>query len=281
LPSSTFKAIYRNRYFKRFFFGLLGLLGAVCIASCSKAPTNSTNSTTLDTIPVYTYKIVTSYPHDRRAFTQGLVFEDGFLYVGTGIRGQSSLRKMELESGNTLQKRTLPTRFFGEGVTVFGNTILQLTWQSRVGFVYDKNTFQLLHTFNYPTEGWGLTHNGKQLIMSNGTAILYFLDPETFQEIKRLEAYSRDGPVNGLNELEYIQGEIYANVWQTDYIVRIEPKTGQVIGWIDLTGLLRPEDRRYPVDVLNGIAYDQKNDRLFVTGKLWPRIFEIELWKKK
>jgi len=257
------------------------LLGVICIASCSKVPTNSTNSSTLDNIPVYTYKILTSYPHDRTAFTQGLVFEDGFLYEGTGIRGQSSLRKVELESGNILQRRMLSAQFFGEGVTIFGNTILQLTWQSRVGFVYDKNTFELLHTFNYPTEGWGLTDDGKQLIMSNGTPILYFLDPETFQQIKLLEVFSRDGPVTGLNELEYIQGEIYANVWQTDYIVRVEAKTGQVIGWIDLTGLLSPEDRGYPVDVLNGIAYDQKNDRLFVTGKLWPKIFEIELCKKK
>ena len=281
LQSNNHKEIYIKQYIKIFFLGLLGLLGVICIASCSKAPTNSTNSATLDNIPVYTYKVVTSYPHDRTAFTQGLVFEDSFLYEGTGIRGQSGLRKVELESGNTLQKRTLPAQFFGEGVTIFGNTILQLTWQSGVGFVYDINTFQLLHTFNYSTEGWGLTHDGKQLIMSNGSAILYFLDPETFQEIKRLEVYSRDGPVTGLNELEYIQGEIYANVWQTDYIVRIEPKTGQVTGWIDLAGLLRPEDRDYPVDVLNGIAYDQKNDRLFVTGKLWPKIFEIELCKKK
>ena len=281
LQSHNHKEIFRNQYDKLVFWGVVILLGAIFIASCSKSPTNSTNSSTLDNIPVYTYKVVTSYPHDRTAFTQGLVFEDGFLYEGTGIRGQSSLRKVELESGNTLQKRMLSAQFFGEGVTIFGDTILQLTWQSGLGFVYDKKTFELLKEFNYPTEGWGLTHDGKQIIMSNGSAILYFLDPETFQEIKRLEVYSRDGPVTGLNELEYIQGEIYANVWQTDYIVRIEPKTGQVIGWIDLTGLLRPEDRGYPVDVLNGIAYDQKNDRLFVTGKLWPKIFEIELCKKK
>jgi len=281
LQSHNHKKIYRNQYVKVIFWGVFSFLGAICIASCSKAPTNSTNSATLDNIPVYTYKVVTSYPHDQRAFTQGLVFEDSFLYEGTGIRGQSSLRKVELESGNNLQKRTLPAQFFGEGVTIFGNTILQLTWQSRVGFVYDKDTFELLKEFTYPTEGWGLTHDEKQIIMSNGTAVLFFLDPETFQEVKRLEVYNREGPVTGLNELEYIQGEIYANVWQTDYIVRIEPKTGQVIGWIDLTGLLRPEDRDYPVDVLNGIAYDKKNDRLFVTGKLWPRIFEIELCKKK
>jgi len=281
LQSHNYIKIYRNQYVKVIFLVVFSVLAAMCIASCSKAPSNSTNSTTSDNIPVYTYKVAASYPHDRYAFTQGLVFEDGFLYEGTGIRGQSSLRKVELESGNVLQKRTLSAQFFGEGVTLFGSKIFQLTWQSRIGFVYDKNTFALLEEFAYPTEGWGFTHDGKQLIMSNGTALLYFLDSETFQEVKRLEVYSRDGPVTGLNELEYIQGEIYANVWQTDYIVRIEPKTGQVIGWIDLTGLLRPEDRRYHVDVLNGIAYDQKNARLFVTGKLWPKIFEIELYKKK
>ena len=281
MKSHNHKKIYRKQYVKVIFWGIFSLLGIMYSASCSKTSTNSTHSSTLETIPVYTYKVITSYPHDPYAFTQGLVFEDGFLYEGTGIRGQSSLRKVELESGNILQKRMLPAQFFGEGVTAFGNTIFQLTWQSRIGFVYDQDTFEMVKEFTYSTEGWGLTHNGKQLIMSNGTAILSFLDPETLQEVKRLEVYSRDGPVTGLNELEYIQGEIYANVWQTDYIVRIEPKTGQVIGWIDLTGLLRPEDRGYPVDVLNGIAYDQKNDRLFVTGKLWPKIFEIELCNKK
>ena len=175
----------------------------------------------------------------------------------------------------------MPPQFFGEGVTFFGNKIIQLTWQSRIGFVYDKGSFELLQRFNYPTEGWGITQDGKQLIMSDGTSTLYFLDPENFKEIKRIEVYNRDGPVTRLNELEYIQGEIYANVWPMDYIVRIEPKTGQVIGWIDLTGILKPEDRCYPVDVLNGIAYDEENDRLFVTGKLWPRIFEIELCQEK
>ena len=258
-----------NRHFRVFFAGLLALLGAVFVYSCS----NSTESTT----PVYTYNVVNTYPHDRTASTQGLVFENGVLYEGTGLRGRSTLRRVELESGDILQTRELPPQFFGEGVTIYGNKIIQLTWQSNVGFVYDKETFALLQEFNYPTEGWGITHDGKRLIMSDGTSALHFLDPETFEEIGRIEVRDNDSPVTRLNELEYVQGEIYANVWQTDCIAKIAPLTGQVMGWIELEGLLSPEDRSERVDVLNGIAYDDKNDRLFVTGKLWPKLFEIEL----
>ncbi|MBL7183292.1 MAG: glutaminyl-peptide cyclotransferase [Anaerolineae bacterium] len=225
----------------------------------------------------FTYKVVNAYPHDRTAFTQGLVFESGVLYEGTGLRGRSTLRRVELASGNVLQIRQLPDRLFGEGITVFRERIIQLTWQSGVGFVYDKNGFELLEEFHYPTEGWGLTHNGKHLIMSDGTSTLRFLDPETLGEIGRIEVRDEHGPVTRLNELEYVQGEIYANVWQTARIARIAPDTGEVIGWIELAGILSPEDRSEPVDVLNGIAYDAENDRLFVTGKLWPRLFEIEL----
>jgi len=184
---------------------------------------------------------------------------------------------VELETGDILQIHELPAQFFGEGITIYGNRIIQLTWQSNIGFVYDKNTFELLQEFNYSTEGWGITHDGKRLIMSDGTSTLHFLDPKTFEEIGQLEVFDNDGPVTRLNELEYVQGEIYANVWQTDRIARIASGTGQVIGWIKLGGLLSPEDRSGPVGVLNGIAYDAENDRLFVTGKLWPRLFEIEL----
>jgi glutaminyl-peptide cyclotransferase len=166
---------------------------------------------------------------------------------------------------------------FGEGIAIYGDRIIQLTWQSHIGLVYDKTSFELLRTFSYPTEGWGLTHDGARLIMSDGTATLHFLDPETFVEVGQVEVYDVDGPVVRLNELEYIGGEIYANIWQTDRIVRIDPQTGQVLGWVDLSGLLSPEDRQQPVDVLNGIAYDPASDRLFVTGKLWPKLFEIEL----
>jgi glutamine cyclotransferase len=206
-----------------------------------------------------------------------LVFEDGTLYEGTGLRGRSTLRRVELETGDILQILKLPAQFFGEGVTIYGDKIIQLTWKSHVGFVYDKDSFELLQKFDYPTEGWGITHDGKRFIMSDGTSTLHFLDPVTLEEIGRVEVYENGDPVTRLNELEYVQGEIYANVWQTDRIARISPQTGQVIGWIELTGLLSAKDRSEPVDVLNGIAYDAKNDRLFVTGKLWPRLFEIEL----
>jgi glutamine cyclotransferase len=253
--------------------GLLALLGAVCACSCSESPAPPTSNIT----PVYSYNVVNTYPHDRSAFTQGLVFEDGVLYEGTGLNGRSTLRRVELETGEVLQIRELPAQFFGEGVTVYGNDIIQLTWRSHVGFVYDRDSFELLQEFNYSTQGWGITHDGERLIMSDGTATLYFLDPETFEEIGRVGVYDNDGSVNRLNELEYVQGEIYANVWQTNCIARIDPQTGQVVGWIELKGLLTPEDRGEPVDVLNGIAYDAENARLFVTGKLWPKLFEIEL----
>ncbi len=271
-----------NSFFMIFFWGFLALSGSIFVSSCSNfpespAPTSSVDSATWDVTPVYTYKVVNTYPHDRNAFTQGLVFENGALYEGTGLHGQSTLRKVELETGDTLQMRELPAQFFGEGVTVKENRIIQLTWQSNVGFVYDRDSFELLQEFTYPTEGWGITHDGKRLVMSDGTSTLYFLDPETFEEIGRIEVRDGDRAVNRLNELEWVEGEIYANVWQTDCIARIEPETGQVTGWIELKGLLSPADRSGPVGVLNGIAYDAKNDRLFVTGKLWPRLFEIEL----
>ncbi len=239
--------------------------------------TNSTQPAISYPAPVVGYRIVNTYPHDPSAFTQGLVFANDVLYEGTGLRGQSSLRKVDLKTGTILQVRQLPVRFFGEGITVYGNRVIQLTWRAKVGFVYHKQTFQLLDTFNYSTEGWGITHDGRSLIISDGTSTLYLLDPQTFREVGRLEVHTRDGPVSRLNELEYVQGEIYANIWKTDRIARISPQTGEVAGWIDLERLLKPEDRYRRIDVLNGIAYDVKNDRLFVTGKLWPKLFEIEL----
>jgi len=239
--------------------------------------TSTAHAVASEPIPVYSYEIVNVYPHDRNAYTQGLVFEDGILYEGTGLRGHSTLRKVALETGAVLQLYALPAQLFGEGVTVFGDKIFQLTWQSNAGFVYDKHSFQLLQQFHYPTEGWGITHDGERLIMSDGTSTLHFLDPETLKEIGRIQVYDSEGPVVRLNELEYVQGEIYANVWQTDRIARIDPHTGQVIAWIELEGLLGPEDLSQPVDVLNGIAYDAQNQRLFVTGKKWPKLFEIEL----
>ena len=227
--------------------------------------------------PTYTYRIINRYPHDRSAYTQGLVFQDGIFYEGTGLKGHSTLRRVDPETGAILQLYALPDQFFGEGIAILGKNLFQLTWQSHVGFVYDKDNFQLLRTFPYPGEGWGLTHDGKRLIMSDGTAALRFLDPQTLEETGRIEVYDDNSPVDRLNELEYVAGKVYANVWQTDRIARINPRTGRVTGWIDLTGLLQPEDYSQPVDVLNGIAYDKERGRLFVTGKFWPAVFEIEI----
>jgi glutamine cyclotransferase len=240
-----------------------------------QASTTQTNAT--GAIPVYTYKIINSYPHDPNAYTQGLIYVDGILYEGTGRRGASTLRRVELETGQVVQRLQLPPLLFGEGITLFDDRIIQLTWQSHLGFVYDRESFELLQTFTYPTEGWGLTHDGKRIIMSDGTANLYFRDPETLEEIGRIEVDDANGPVTLLNELEYINDEVYANIYRTDRIAIINPDTGQVRAYIDLTGLLGPEDRTQPVDVLNGIAYDADHDRLFVTGKWWPKLFEIEL----
>jgi glutamine cyclotransferase len=232
---------------------------------------------TVGQTPTYGYRIVNRYPHDPTGFTQGLVFVDGVLFEGTGLRGRSSLRKVDLLTGNILQIRRLPDRFFGEGVTVYKNKVIQLTLRANLGFVYDKDTFQLLETFHYPTEGWGLTHDGQRLIMSDGTSILYFLDTKSYKEIGRIEVRDSKGPVSQLNELEYVKGLILANVWKTERIAQISPETGEVVGWIDLRGLWWPGEGVQRLDVLNGIAYDQRNDRIFVTGKLWPKLFEIEL----
>ncbi len=237
----------------------------------------SDNSTYSKAIPVYTYRIINTYPHDRSAFTQGLIYEKGFLYEGTGLRKRSTLRRVELETGNVVKLYEMPEQYFGEGITIYEDRIIQLTWQAKEGFVYDKESFELLRNFDYPTEGWGITHDGNQLIMSDGSANLYFWDPETFVETGRIQVFDADGPVSRLNELEYINGEIFANIWQSNRIARISPHTGEVVGWIDLQGLLSPEDKTEAVDVLNGIAYDTAGARLFVTGKLWPKLFEIAI----
>jgi glutamine cyclotransferase len=228
-----------------------------------------------DRTPVYPYRVIRSYPHDRLAFTQGLVYEEGFFYEGTGLHGQSALRKVDPATGRILKETRLEPSHFGEGIAIFGNRIVQLTWKSRIGFVYDKNSFQLVRTFAYPGEGWGITHDGKRLIMSDGTSLLRLLDPRDFREVATLGVHDEKGPVTGLNELEYVRGEIYANIWPTERIAVIDPKSGRVRGWIDLKGLLGKVDAQ-GADVLNGIAYDARGDRLFVTGKLWPKVFEIK-----
>ncbi len=226
---------------------------------------------------IYTYEIVNEYPHDPNAFTQGLVYLDGILIEGTGLYGHSSLRKVDLETGEPFIVDELDDAYFGEGVAVFDDTVYQLTWKSQKGFTYNLDGLDPIGTFTYPTEGWGLTHDGDRLIMSDGTSNLYFVDPETFEIQDRVVVHSVDRPVTELNELEYINGEVYANVWQTNGIVRIDPATGEVVGYIDLTGLHKAENQTGGEDVLNGIAYDSEGDRLFVTGKLWPTIYEIKL----
>jgi len=229
----------------------------------------------------YGYRVVKTYPHDRTAFTQGLEYRDGFLYEGTGMIGRSSVRKVDLGSGSVIQKYDLPQPFFGEGITVLSQQILELTWQTQTGFVYDRSSFRVLRSFNYPGEGWGLTNDGKQIYMSDGSADIRVWDAATLKEIRRITVKDGVTPVTQLNELEWVRDEIYANVWQTDRIARISPVDGRVLGWIDLTGILPKSERPDPDAVLNGIAYDAASDRLFVTGKLWPKIFEIKLVPKR
>jgi glutamine cyclotransferase len=224
----------------------------------------------------YSYTIVNTYPHDKNAFTEGLVYSNDFLYESTGINGDSSLRRVNLTTGFVQQQITLPIQYFGEGITVVGNKIIQLTWQSHIGFIYDKTTFALLGNFSYTTEGWALTYDGKHLIMSDGSANLYFLDPTTFQRTGQVTVHDGNTTIVNVNELEYINGEVYANIWQTNNIVIINPQTGQIRGWIDLTGL--PGEQNTNLDaVLNGIAYDKTNNNLFVTGKDWPSLYQIKL----
>ena len=226
--------------------------------------------------PVAGYRVVHVYPHDPEAFTQGLVYHDGVFYEGTGLNGRSSIRKVRIENGEVLQLHKVDAQYFGEGIAVVGDTLFELTWQSGIGFLYDRASFQRTGTFTYSGEGWGLTYDGSRLIMSDGTAVLRYLDPATRKVISRLQVRDGGTPVANLNELEYVKGEVFANVWQTDRVARISPKTGRVIGWIDLKGLLTPRERAQDA-VLNGIAYDATNDRLFVTGKLWPKVFEIRI----
>ena len=280
--------------------GLMALLGllAICHISCSRgnnAPATSAADNPNDglppeihslsvaindpanPLPVYTCSIVNTFPHNRTAFTEGLFFLNGFLYESTGLNGQSSLRRTDLATGNVLQRFDLDPKYFGEGLAPFNGKLYQLTWQSHIGFIYDLDTFQLITNFTFPYEGWGLTTDGRSLIESDGTDQIHYFDPATFTETRHLTVTARGHPVTHLNELEYIKGELYANVWGSDYIVRIDPATGNILGVIDCSGLLDPSDRDAHTDVLNGIAYDPATDRLFITGKCWPKLFEIKI----
>ncbi len=230
---------------------------------------------------LYNYKVINTYPHDINAYTQGLLFEDGSLFEGTGQNGMSTLRKVKLETGERLKVLNLPPDIFGEGLASSGKYLYQLTYKNNIAFQYDKNTFELVNKYNFPmNEGWGLTYDGKYLLMTDGTENIYFLDPEYFTEVKRIEVYDNNGPVYKLNELEYIKNEIWANVYTTDTIVRIDPSTGKVTGKTVITDILKPEDYHPNIDYLNGIAYDKEKDRVFITGKNWPKLFEIKLIKR-
>jgi glutamine cyclotransferase len=223
------------------------------------------------------YEVVNSYAHDSTSFTQGLLWHDGGFYESTGQYGQSKLRRLEFPSGKVLKEISLTPELFGEGLALVDGRLIQLTWKSHRGFVYDLNTFQSLREFSYDTEGWGLTYDGQNLILSDGSSDLFYLDPQTFKPVRKLAVRMNGQPIRELNELEFINGEIWANVWQTDLIVRIDPSTGRVASFLNLKEILAPSDRTGGENVLNGIAYDGAKKRIFVTGKLWPRIFEIRI----
>lgn len=253
------------------------IIGAVILIRVLDKPREVRSSLPEELTPRMTYAVVNSYPHDPRAFTQGLVYHKGYLYESTGLYGESSLRKVDLETGKVLQQVDLPAEYFAEGLVIYEDQLVQLTWREKVGFVYDLEDFSIIRQFTYQTQGWGLTYDDQRLILSDGTDRLYFLDPNTFQVVDSLSITYQGQAIQRLNELEYIRGEIYANIWQTDDIVRINPLTGEVVGWIDLSAILPDDIRTADTDVLNGIAYDPESDRLFITGKRWPKLYEIRL----
>ena len=257
------------------------LIVVAALTACACGPASQAS------VPEYGYDVVHVYPHDRTAFTEGLFYLNGFLYEATGLEGNSSVRKVKLETGEVLQQQELPDAYFGEGIIKWKDKLYQMTYKTEVGFIYDFNTFQKTAEFNYSGQGWSFTTDGKQIYMDGSRDVnaeasnpeIRIWDPETLKETGVIKVTDEGQPVENLNELEWVKGEIYANIWQTNRIARIDPKTGKVVGWIDLTGLLSPDERQ-GVDVLNGIAYDSEHDRLFVTGKLWPKLFEIKLVKK-
>lgn len=230
--------------------------------------------------PQYTYKVVHVYPHDRTSFTEGLEYRGGYLYESTGEKGHSVLRKVKLETGEVVQEIKLPPHLFGEGITILDHEIFQLTYQTELGFVYDLATMKQKRTFVYTGEGWGLTNDGSQIYMDDGSAQIRVWDPKTLQEKRRITVHDDNGPIERVNELEWVNGEIYSNVWQTDEMLRISPVDGRILGRVNLAGLLTPQERADRVDVLNGIAYDAAGHRLFVTGKWWPHVFEIQIVPK-
>jgi glutaminyl-peptide cyclotransferase len=264
------KGILMKRYMPNIIAGLT-LSAGTLLATCSCAQV-------LQEVPRYSFEIVQQYPHDKEAFTQGLLIVDGELYESTGLYEKSTVRRVDLASGEVKQSIAIAPNYFGEGLVNWKDRLINITWKAKTALVFDKQSLTEIGQFSYQGEGWGITQNGQQLIMSDGTPDIRFLDPETFKEQRRITVTYNQRPIRSLNELEWVNGEIYANVWQTDWILRIDPESGDVIGLVDMTGLLQPSAAgRAQDDVLNGIAYDAKQDRLFVTGKNWPHLFEIKL----
>lgn len=274
-PNKTSKSAQRTHRLGLIFVLLVGIGLILTVSVILGRQPGSSLPASLETY--MTYEVINIYPHDPEAFTQGLIYLNGFLYESTGLYGESTLRKVDLQTGEVLERIELSPDVFAEGLTAWDQTLVQLTWREGTGFVYSLEDFSLFQRFTYPTEGWGLTQDGERLIMSDGTDYLYFLDPETFQVIGSVGVTWQGDPIERLNELEFIRGEVYANIWQTDDILRINPHSGEVMGWIDMRGILPPGDRTSNADVLNGIAYDPEGDRLFITGKLWPVLFEVKL----
>ena len=249
---------------------------ASIILACAPAPASSI-AAQRKPAPVQSYKVVATFPHDTSSFTQGLVFaSDGQLYESTGLEGESTLRRVDIATGQTLQKIDVPSQYFAEGLAMVGDELLQLTWRHKLGFVYDRKTFKQKRTFSYKTEGWGIAYDGTaSLVMSDGSDTLTFLDPKSLAVAKTLRVMDAGRPVSNLNELEWIEGEIWANIWMTDRIARISPRTGEVNAWIDLSSLYPASQRMPPADVMNGIAYDKATRRIYITGKKWPRLYQI------
>ena len=249
---------------------------ASIILACAPAPASSI-AAQRKPAPVQSYKVVATFPHDTSSFTQGLVFaSDGQLYESTGLEGESTLRRVDIATGQTLQKIDVPSQYFAEGLAMVGDELLQLTWRHKLGFVYDRKTFKQKRTFSYKTEGWGIAYDGTaSLVMSDGSDTLTFLDPKSLAVAKTLRVMDAGRPVSNLNELEWIEGEIWANIWMTDRIARISPRTGEVNAWIDLSSLFPVAQRMPPADVMNGIAYDKATRRIYITGKKWPRLYQI------
>jgi glutaminyl-peptide cyclotransferase len=265
---------------REFLTTLLLALMIAGVLACSEPSTARQAEAEAEGTPVYTYQVINTWPHDAEAYTQGLVFHDGLLFESTGLRGASSLRRVELKTGKVKKKLEVAHEYFAEGMTIFQNKIFQLTWQAQKGFVYDLKKFKQEGEFAYEGEGWGLTHDDHSLILSDGTNKIRFLDPASFQVQRTISVYDNGQPLTDINELEYIKGEIYANIWRTDRIVRIDPNTGKINAWIDMTGLHHQGPEENTENCLNGIAYDAEGDRLFVTGKRWPQLFEIRLVRK-